>query len=192
MRLKSQWITILGILALIGFACSMEAAEGDAGRRDSSEAVTRSSALELLTVDKYLAADVSHLAIAERDLSPVREGAEPSPPPPPDFVCGGEPCANPRSPKPGDNKAYPSPPRWLTSANAGACVAHAVPGMKIVHDFNQVFQMAPELAQTNGFYDPNYWLIQLKSFANSMTFPECQAWKEELSSGGSRNGGGSW
>lgn len=184
MRLKSQWITILGISALIGFACSMEATEGAAGRRDTSEAATRSSALELLTVNKYLAADGSHPAIAERDLSPVREVATPSPaPPPPDFVCGGEPCANPRSPKPGDNEAYPSPPRWLTSANAGACVANAVPGMTIVQDFNQVFQMAPELAQTNGFYDPNYWLIQLNSFANSMTFPECRAWKEELSSG---------
>jgi hypothetical protein len=141
------------------------------------------------------AVQVSGISSSDRDgpalaASSTADSAHAQQPPPPTFVCGGEQCNNPRTANPNDSTQYPTPPAWLTSPNAGACVANAVPGMEIVGDFSQVFQMAPDLARTKGFYDPNYWLIQLNSFANSMTFPECRAWQKELLSGGGGGGGG--
>lgn len=117
--------------------------------------------------------------------APIADTESPSATPgaPPTFVCEGEQCSSPRAPKTDDSKYYPTPPQWLTSPNAAGCIANFVPGSEIVTDFAQVAQEAPQLAQTQGLYDPNYWLVQLNSSRDAMTFPECRAWSDELRAG---------
>lgn len=99
----------------------------------------------------------------------------------PTFVCGGEPCGRPRP----SQDQLPNPPQWLTSPNAAACLISvgAIDLDASLTDLQQVSGEQADLAKTKGLLDPNYWLVQLKAFANSATFPECREWIKELKRG---------
>jgi hypothetical protein len=95
------------------------------------------------------------------------------------FVCAGEQCANPRS----GGQQHPAPPEWVTSPHAAGCLLSLglpVPGGPAVDSLEHVSGLLPELAETQGFLDPKYWLIQLKGFAKALTFDDCQEWEKLL------------
>lgn len=127
----------------------------------------------------------AHTSVGAERSTPPANSADPSPtpPPPPGFVCGGEQCANPRSDN--SDQGVPNPPQWLTSPNAAACLVSlgAIDLNNSLTDLQQVSGEQADLAKTNGLMDPNYWLVQVKSYGNSFTFPECREWINELKSG---------
>jgi hypothetical protein len=95
------------------------------------------------------------------------------------HVCAGEQCANPRP----DGQQHPAPPEWVTSPHAAGCLLSLglpVPGGPAVDSLEHVSGLLGELAGTQGFLDPNYWLIQLKGFAKALTFPDCREWDKLL------------
>lgn len=99
----------------------------------------------------------------------------------PTFVCGGEPCGRPRP----SQDQLPNPPQWLTSPNAAACLISvgAINLDASLRALQQVSGEQAELAKTKGLLDPNYWLVQLKAYGNSLTLPACRAWTKELKKG---------
>jgi hypothetical protein len=101
--------------------------------------------------------------------------------PGPTFVCGGEPCGRPRP----SQDQLPNPPHWLTSPNAAACLI-SVGAIDLDASLKALAHVSGEeadLAKTKGLLDPNYWLVQVKAFGNSLTFPTCRAWIKELKAG---------
>lgn len=86
---------------------------------------------------------------------------------PPTFYCGGEPCASPRS----SGSQLPSPPQWVTTPDAAGCLI-SLGALDLLGDFQQVAEQMDDLAQTGGLADPEYWLVQLRSYGRSLTLPE--------------------
>lgn len=132
---------------------------------------------QVAIIDNTGPVNVPYLTFTVTSGPPVKSNPDPQ---------AQNPTFNTLAPSPGGpSTELPTPPRWVTSPNAAECLVSlgAIELAPILSDLQTVSTLQPELAKTSGLWDPEYWLIQLRSFGNSLTLPACRAWNDELKAG---------